>query len=127
MQKIATNTQEQFSNVSSAVTKTNDEAKNQIKNLESQIEGLHLELSKAIGEKLELEDMRQSYIDELDCQKVNYVAAEELAKQSKAEALELKAENLTMKQEMRKLKKVMEEQEHELNLMRAQVSVTIAK
>lgn len=103
------------------MAKTNDEAKNEIKQREQQIENLQLELSKLIGEKLEFEEIRQNYIDELDCTKVNYVAAEELAKKSKAEALELKSENLTLKQEIEKLEKSMEEQGHELSFTKAQV------
>lgn len=121
LQKIATNTQKQFADVNNAVNRTNDETKNHVKQLEEQIDNLQLELSKLIGDKLEFEEIRQNYIDELDCLKVNCVAAEELAKQSKAESLELKAENLTLKQELEKLKKSMEEQGHELSLAKAQV------
>lgn len=123
LQRIASQNQNEFSTVADAAHKSNDEAKGQIQSLERQIENLQLELSKAIGEKLEFEDMRQSYVDEIDCQKVNLVAAEELLKESKAESLEHKAENLSLKQEIERLRKAFEEQGHELGLVQAQVDI----
>lgn len=123
MQKIATKNQNEFSTVADAAHKSNDLANGHIQNLELQIENLQLELSKAIGDKLEFEDMRQSYVDEIDCQKVNLVAAEELLKESKAESLERKAENLTLQQEIEKLRKAFDEQGHGLGLVQAQVDI----
>lgn len=67
---------------------------------EEQIQTMQFELSKAIGESMEFEDMKKTYIDEIDCLKVNLVATEELYKESVAQQNILKSRNAFLSQEI---------------------------
>lgn len=112
----------QCSQKANSLNQSQSVSNEEIENLKEKIQHLELELSKAIADKLEFEDTRQNYIDEIDCIKVNFVATEELYKQARAESLEFKAENLTLKQEVEKLRKEIDEQKHEMSLVQAQVN-----
>lgn len=103
-----------------ATAKTN-EAKNRCDELKALVQNLQIELSNAIAEKLEYEDTKKTYIDEIDCIQVNLVATEELYKATKAETKELKAANATLKQELAGLKCAMDTLREEMNVVKAQV------
>lgn len=98
---------------------SDDKLKN--KEFEKQLCDLQIELSNAIGEKLEFEDMRKTYIDELDCLKVNLVATEELYKNAVAEMLELKAQNARFKEELSKNRALVNANQEEIELVKEQV------
>ncbi|XP_055848721.1 NF-kappa-B essential modulator-like isoform X2 [Episyrphus balteatus] len=58
------------------------------------IKDFERQLSVIVAENLELKDMQQQYIDEINCLKVNLVAAEELQKKSDADIQFLKASDV---------------------------------
>lgn len=89
---------------------------------EQEIQTLQLELSKAIGESLEFEDMKKSYINEMDCLKVNLVATEELYKESVADQNILKSRNAFLSQEINDNKKQIISMQSEIGLLKAQVN-----
>lgn len=99
------------------------EAKKRCAELETIVQNLQIELSNAIGEKLECEDMKKTYIDELDCIQVNLVATEELYKMTKSETMELKATNSTLKQNVESLERTLAAQKEEMNVINAQVKL----
>lgn len=104
-----------------AATEADNEAQKRCAELEARVQNLQIELSNAIAEKLEHDDMKKTYIDEIDCVQVNLVATEELFKVAKAETLELKAENVTLKQDVKRLENTSTVQQEELNVIKAQV------
>lgn len=113
-----------------ATDKTNEndnEAKKRCAELEALVQNLQIELSNAIAEKLEYEDMKKTYIDEIDCVQVNLVATEELYKATKAESMELKAANATLEKELAGLKSAMGILQEEMNVVKAQVKLHFAK
>lgn len=99
----------------------NAEAKKRCAELEELVKNLHVELSNAIAEKLEFEDMKTTFADEIDCVQVNLVATEEMYKLSKAEALELKATNATLKQDIKTLEDRLAVKQEEISTIKAQV------
>lgn len=112
-----------------ATDKTNEndnEAKKRCAELEALVQNLQIELSNAIAEKLEYEDMKKTYIDEIDCVQVNLVATEELYKATKAESMELKAANATLEKELAGLKSAMGILQEEMNVVKAQVKFHFA-
>lgn len=104
-----------------AANESENEAKKRCAELESLVQNLQVELSNAIAEKLEYEDMKKTYIDEIDCVQVNLVSAEELFKAAKAETMELKADNATLKQEVETLEKALAAQKEQMDVINAQV------
>lgn len=107
-----------------ATGKTNEsdiEANKRCAELEALVQNLQIELSNAIAEKLEYEDTKKTYIDEIDCVQVNLVATEELYKATKAESMELKAANATLKQELDGLRSAMAILQEQMNVVKAQV------
>lgn len=103
------------------VAATVEEAKNRCAEVEALLQNLQVELSNAIAEKLEVEDMKKTYVEEIDCVQVNLVATEELYKAAKAETMELKAANATLKQDLKTMENTMAAQEEEMNVIRTQV------
>lgn len=93
---------------------------------EQQIQTMQFELSKAIGENLEIEDIKKVYVDELDCLKVNLVATEELYKESVAQQNILKSRNAFLSQEINDNKRQMIKMQDEIDLLKAQVIVCIS-
>lgn len=89
---------------------------------EQQIQTMQFELSKAIGENMEFEDMKKSYIDEIDCLKVNLVATEELYKENVAQTNILKSRNLFLSQEITDNRKQIATMQTDVDLLKAQVS-----
>lgn len=106
-----------------AANEADNEAQKRCAQLEARVQNLQIELSNAIAEKLENDDMKKTYIDEIDCVQVNLVATEELFKVAKAETMELKAENATLKQDVKKLENTSAAQLEELNVIKAQVNI----
>lgn len=101
------------------------DAKKRCVELEALVRNLEIELSNAIGARLEFDDMKKVYINELDCVQVNLVATEELYKTTKAETMELKAVNASLKQDYKTLKNSLAAKDDELNLIKAQVECQI--
>lgn len=105
-------------------TKSDDEKIDEIrKNYDAEIAHLQTELSNAIGEKITFEDMRQSYIDELDCLKVNLVATEELYKNAAAEVAVLKSQKATLNQEITSKENELKEKQDEIDVINVQVNL----
>lgn len=104
-----------------ATNESENEAKKRCAELEALVQNLQVELSNAIAEKLEYEDMKKAYIDEIDCVQVNLVSTEELFKAAKAETMELKANNATLKQEVETLEKALAAQKEQMDVINAQV------
>lgn len=103
--------------------KVKNEAKKRCEELDVLVQNLQVELSNAIADKLEIEEMKKAYIDEIDCVQVNLVATEELFKASKAETMELKAVNATLKQDLKTLQNTLNAQQDEMNVIKAQVKM----
>lgn len=88
---------------------------------ENQIKVLQYELSKAIGEKIEFEDMKRHYINEMDCLKVNLVATEELYKENVAETSVLKSKNTYLAQQVTDNEKHLVGMQTEIEFLKTQV------
>ncbi|XP_061396454.1 NF-kappa-B essential modulator [Musca vetustissima] len=59
------------------------------------VKDLKRQLSELLAQNLDKQDMEKTYIDELNCLRVNFTAAEELIAKSRAELAELKAADIT--------------------------------
>ncbi|XP_017010460.2 NF-kappa-B essential modulator isoform X2 [Drosophila takahashii] len=64
-----------------------------------QVRELQRQLSKLVAENLEINDMKKTYIEEIDCLKVNYTSAQELMAKMQRDIDELKAKDV-QKQEV---------------------------
>lgn len=88
---------------------------------QKQILELQNELSTIIAEKVETEDMRNVYIDELNCLRVNLTATEELYKNATAEIAVLKSQNATANQQLKENENRLKAQQEEIDVIKAQV------
>lgn len=88
---------------------------------EEKIHTMQFELSKAIGENMEFEDMKKTYVDEIDCLKVNLVATEELYKENVAQTNILKSRNAFLSQEITDNRKQISALQTDNDLLKAQV------
>lgn len=88
---------------------------------EQTLKTLQFELSKTIGENMEMEDMKSTYIDEINCLKVNLTATEELYKERVAHASVLTSRNNYLSQELTDNKKWNENSNLEINFLKQQV------
>lgn len=91
------------------------------KEYEQKLQPLQFELSKAIGENMEFEDMKSTYIDEINCLKVNLVATEELYKESVAQSNILTSRNAYLSQELTDNKKHIGAMNSEIEFLKQQV------
>ncbi|XP_016929798.2 NF-kappa-B essential modulator isoform X1 [Drosophila suzukii] len=64
-----------------------------------QVRDLQRQLSKLLAENLEINEMKKTYIEEIDCLKVNYTSAQELMDKMQRDINELKARDI-QKQEV---------------------------
>ncbi|XP_034104354.1 NF-kappa-B essential modulator isoform X2 [Drosophila albomicans] len=71
---------------------------------ELQVKDLKRQMSQLLAENLEINDMKKTYIDEINCLKVNLTSAEELFNATRADVNNLKAKDLQKDEEIAYLK-----------------------
>lgn len=97
------------------------------KEYEQKIRTMQFELSKAIGENMEFEDMKNTYMDEINCLKVNLVATEELYKESVAQSNILTSRNAYLSQELTDNKKHIGAMNSQIDFLKQQVCDSILR
>lgn len=86
---------------------------------ELQVKDLKRQMSTLLAENLEIIDMKNTYIEEINCLKVNLTSAEELLNEARADIKDLKAKNVQQEDEITNLKTQIEIYRRDFEMERA--------